>query len=225
MFAVCAEKTCCECDKQASCKPMAASWIGESQVTLANGGDTLLARKLEGTPKAQDSARSASVSSMSPKESTPEKQRLQEQVKQFARESLSGVECMLFDPVCARKSMGHYRLDGTLKYMHFVRHDGSACSAIPIAQIGKISAYTELPEIDQKAISEVLQQDECRCLLLIKASSESKAPPSDNGGTVGGEAYILLPDAVETERFASCMKILRMYCQTNAQRNLAEPSQ
>eukprot|EP00747_Dinoflagellata_sp_TGD_P188574 gnl/TRDRNA2_/TRDRNA2_47791_c1_seq1.p1 gnl/TRDRNA2_/TRDRNA2_47791_c1~~gnl/TRDRNA2_/TRDRNA2_47791_c1_seq1.p1 ORF type:complete len:167 (+),score=35.24 gnl/TRDRNA2_/TRDRNA2_47791_c1_seq1:36-503(+) len=152
---------------------------------------------------------------MSPEEKVQEKQRLQELVKQFARDSLPGVECTLVDPVAARKVKGQYRLDGSLNYMHFARHDGSASSVIPIAAIGEISAYSELPESDQKAISEVLQQDECRNLLLIKASHSSQASSSANGREVSDEAYVLLPNAAENDRFATCMKILRLYCQSS----------
>eukprot|EP00747_Dinoflagellata_sp_TGD_P028205 gnl/TRDRNA2_/TRDRNA2_133102_c0_seq2.p1 gnl/TRDRNA2_/TRDRNA2_133102_c0~~gnl/TRDRNA2_/TRDRNA2_133102_c0_seq2.p1 ORF type:complete len:220 (-),score=43.32 gnl/TRDRNA2_/TRDRNA2_133102_c0_seq2:225-884(-) len=216
MFAVCASRTCCVCDEQSSGKPVTTSLTTESQVTLANGGDTLLARKLDGATRMQDSARSTSFSSMSPEEKTQEKQRLQELVKQFARDSLRGVECTLIDPVAARKHKGQYRLDGTLNYMHFARQDGSGSSVIPIAAIGEISAFSDMLESEQKTIREFLQQDECRNVLLIKASSSGQVPLPADSGPVVNKAYVLLPDAAENDRFTTCMKILRLYCQTSA---------
>merc|ERR1719272_1055857 len=123
--------TCCVCDpsaKNSSLEGPVEPGRPEQQVNpkamvpavraadhyTGNETDAGLIAKVEG-----HSARSAVSSSLSPEDKVKEKMRLQELVKQFARDAVRGVKCTLLDRGTGEKFEAEYCLDKSLSEMGF----------------------------------------------------------------------------------------------------------
>eukprot|EP00747_Dinoflagellata_sp_TGD_P168463 gnl/TRDRNA2_/TRDRNA2_194896_c0_seq1.p1 gnl/TRDRNA2_/TRDRNA2_194896_c0~~gnl/TRDRNA2_/TRDRNA2_194896_c0_seq1.p1 ORF type:complete len:215 (-),score=48.34 gnl/TRDRNA2_/TRDRNA2_194896_c0_seq1:108-752(-) len=210
MFDVCANKCCAE-DKPSS-GVSGMTGVVDSQVVLSNGGDQLMmGAKDVAAQEVNDAASVASISSrsMSPEEKAREKARLQDLVKQFVRTSMGGVDCTLVDSASQSTCAGKYRIDATLAYMRFERSNGTVIALLAIGSIAEVCVWSELSAGDKAYAVKVMSQDELRNALLIRGTGV--------GGPEGvdSEIFMSAPSGAERDRIATCMKILRLYGQTN----------
>mmetsp|Transcript_86877 Transcript_86877/g.194664 ORF Transcript_86877/g.194664 Transcript_86877/m.194664 type:complete len:204 (+) Transcript_86877:130-741(+) len=147
--------------------------------------------------------RRGDVAAMSPDEKLQEKARLQELVRGFARRAVRGINCQLVDVATGRASPAAYELDRQLRVLRVTPKDPS----LPV-QAGRIAlirdAYgAEAPEswVPPAARAALSEEQRARMALL----SFEDAPM----------VCLLESSPAEKERLVTCMKILRVYAQTD----------
>lgn len=155
--------------------------------------------------------RSVASSSLSPEEKAQEKQRLQELVKNFARDAVNGVGCTMLNRQDGSKFEGQYSLDKSLSELSFKCDSVKFAVTIYLANIQEILRWEDLLKGDQSDIVSMLGEELAPTVILIKGADPT-APQA-------GDVCIVMPDEMKRECFVTCLKILRLYCQ-----NLTPPS-
>jgi len=187
---------------------------GHQAVLGPGGGEPMMALKTVGDDDAAGKADGStrSESSQTSEQKAEDKARLQQLVKQFARDSLRGVPCKFVDLSKREVTSAVYKLDGNLNWISFQSGNGSSTFAvISVGQIEHVNRWEEVLDIDKSFMEEPLKQEDRNCVLQVRATvaTQMNGQPSDTAATV------VMEDDMQKERFITCLKILRLYCQTN----------
>lgn len=152
----------------------------------------------------------------------PEKSRLQEFVKDFAKCAVRGTECEVIDEHTGQLVSCKYFVDAQLQKLSF-RQVGQNNSPSPGGgqspqspqgglmreyQLGCIQEVMDFdsakPQLPPQVLHAVNQASHRERLIVMKFSDDKNSP-----------AYLLEGSGVDRDRFVMCVKILRLYAQTH----------
>uniref|UniRef100_A0A7S1FFU4 Uncharacterized protein n=1 Tax=Noctiluca scintillans TaxID=2966 RepID=A0A7S1FFU4_NOCSC len=134
----------------------------------------------------------------------PEKARLQELVKEFAKRAVRGVPCTLVEADNGRMYPASYHVDQWLKKLTFKPDNlGDRRRVVDMTQIQEIFDYEGATSMFLLSGAIALGVEDRDRLLVIKFS--------DNTPSV----FLLEASSAERDRFIMCMKILRIFAQTD----------
>eukprot|EP00930_Biecheleria_cincta_P058203 TRINITY_DN44055_c0_g1_i1.p1 TRINITY_DN44055_c0_g1~~TRINITY_DN44055_c0_g1_i1.p1 ORF type:complete len:191 (-),score=45.19 TRINITY_DN44055_c0_g1_i1:49-621(-) len=140
-------------------------------------------------------------------DSQPEKARLQEFVKDFAKCAIRGSFCEVVDPKSGDVFAASYFLDTDLRRL-CLRH---------AAPLEKTFAELELLQVkdiqDADAAKALLPESVLKALSRGEGSREKLAVVSFLDSSPS--AFVLEGSAVDRDRFIMCLKVLRLYAQTH----------
>ncbi|CAJ1419688.1 unnamed protein product [Effrenium voratum] len=131
----------------------------------------------------------------------PEKARLQEFVKDFAKCAIRGVPCRVLDPKTGQTEEAAYFLDPQIQRMMLKRPQ---------------TPETVLASIRVENIKDVVDADAGVSQAISKAEADRLAVLTFRNGEPS--IFLLEGTVVDRDRFVMCVKILRLYAQMQAQR-------
>jgi len=162
---------------------------------------TAAAGKAEEPPLSQ-----RSQSSLTPEEKAAEKARLQELVKNFAKNAVQGMPSQLMDEG-GGLVQAKYQIDKHLKKMTIcqIPEGGGMQHVVPLSGISEIYRIEDGEGLFPTAALNLQSQDIERVLMVMYTDDYGQAH----------QFCFFEASAVDKERFLTCMKILRLYSQTN----------
>mmetsp|Transcript_41068 Transcript_41068/g.116263 ORF Transcript_41068/g.116263 Transcript_41068/m.116263 type:complete len:202 (-) Transcript_41068:135-740(-) len=142
----------------------------------------------------------------------PEKSRLQEFVKDFAKCAVRGIPCDVIDSERGSVFTANYFIDPALQRLSLRKCNAGGTSEAPLYRDLDISTIQDIFDIDSATASGRLPEG-VRNAVRGDGQKERLAVISFEDHTPA--AFLLEGSPVDRDRFIMCVKILRLYAQTH----------